>query len=42
MEVLSNGKAGREGHRQWPDEVKVTLNGAAMANLHAEDFRFVA
>ena len=25
LEVLTNGKAGREGHRQWPDEVKARI-----------------
>ncbi|WP_202946726.1 transposase [Allomesorhizobium alhagi] len=25
MEVLTTGKAGREGHRHWPDEVKASI-----------------
>ncbi|TIS97413.1 transposase [Mesorhizobium sp.] len=25
LEVLTTGKAGREGHRHWPDEVKARI-----------------
>ena len=43
LEILTTGRVGREGHRQWPDDVKArivseSLRPGAMVNAVAERY----